>query len=438
MRLALALMFLDEAHWLRLHLPSMLPAVDGLIGLDGGSTDDSADVIRAFGGKVFERPFDWNFGAQAQALLDAVESEGYDAVLRLDPDEIITPEDIEIVRRELERGQYHLLLLPRIDFSFDRVSRSPDLDWPQWRAWLLHRGIRYHDFLVHETPKLPDGLLTWQMPVCIYHYGNLVDPYTRHWRGLTYKALIDKTPLPPFEPVPTPWYPTVPYHGTHPLDPEEIGLTAPFTDRPYRYHLDVNLLGDRAIEYGFVQLHIPAGRGRALDVGSGGIGTLSEAMQRAGWQVTALDQEEVAVPNGVTRLIGDVLTLDLPQYDLIVACSTVEHVGLAGRYGVTESVEDGDLLAMQKLRKALAPGGMLILTLPVGRDRVHSPMHRVYGERLEKLLEGFEVLSETYWLKRGGAWRVVGKQAALNSYSIAVSPTDWQGCVYGIGGLILC
>jgi len=120
------------------------------------------------------------------------------------------------------------------------------------------------------------------------------------------------------------------------------------------FHLSHNLAGDRDIEYRFVDLAIPAGAGRtALDVGSGGTSRVIDTLRRMGWGVSALDQEPMNVP--ATMIIGDILTVDLPKFDLIVACSTLEHVGLAGRYGATTMIEDGDLQAMRRLYDALAP-----------------------------------------------------------------------------------
>ncbi len=55
----------------------------------------------------------------------------------------------------------------------------------------------------------------------------------------------------------------------------------------------------------------------------------------------------------------------------------VEHVGL-GRY-CDPLDPDGDLKAMAELRRVLAPGGSLLLVVPVGRARVAFNAHRVYA-----------------------------------------------------------
>ena len=55
----------------------------------------------------------------------------------------------------------------------------------------------------------------------------------------------------------------------------------------------------------------------------------------------------------------------------------IEHIGL-GRYGDPLDV-DGDLKAMAELKRVLAPGGTLLLAVPVGRPRVQFNAHRIYS-----------------------------------------------------------
>jgi len=73
--------------------------------------------------------------------------------------------------------------------------------------------------------------------------------------------------------------------------------------------------------------------------------------------------------------------LGLPFADASVASlscmHTVEHIGL-GRYG--DPIDpDGDLKAMAELRRVLAPGGTLLLVVPVGQPRLMFNAHRIYS-----------------------------------------------------------
>jgi len=82
----------------------------------------------------------------------------------------------------------------------------------------------------------------------------------------------------------------------------------------------------------------------------------------------------------------------LHGYDLAVSISSFEHDGL-GRYGDPLN-PDGDFQAMKDVAKVLKPSGCLILSIPVGKDKLVWNAHRIYGEkRLPKLLEGWTVIA---------------------------------------------
>jgi SAM-dependent methyltransferase len=175
--------------------------------------------------------------------------------------------------------------------------------------------------------------------------------------------------------------------------------------------------GDRWVEWGFCVSRIPTEPGQVLDFGAD-IGFLSFAAAERGHEVVAFDRVEAALEYEHPRvrpLQGDILTHEFAgtRFDLILNCSTVEHVGLAGRYGSFER-ENGDLEAMKVLRGLLKPQGQMVVTVPVGQDAVFAPNHRVYGEqRLPRLLDGFAINEEQFWQKQDRHWVQVERAAAL-------------------------
>jgi SAM-dependent methyltransferase len=178
-----------------------------------------------------------------------------------------------------------------------------------------------------------------------------------------------------------------------------------------------SLEGDRWVEWAFCLSRLADGPGRTLDFGAD-VGFLSLAAAQRGHDVVALDRMPPAIPYrhpGVTPMHADIL--DRPfaddRFDQIVNCSSIEHVGLAGRYGSWDASE-GDLDAMSILRDVLAPGGRMILTIPVGRDQICRPRHRIYGEeRLPRLLDGFAPADEQFWMKRATGWEQAPREDAL-------------------------
>jgi SAM-dependent methyltransferase len=184
---------------------------------------------------------------------------------------------------------------------------------------------------------------------------------------------------------------------------------------------DEGLQGDRIVEWSFCLARLADGPGTTLDFGAD-IAFLSLAAAQRGHDVVALDRLPSALDyhhDRVEFVQADILDRPLAgrAFDQIVNCSSIEHVGLSGRYG-SEEAADGDLEAMAVLRDLLAPAGRMILTIPVGRDLVCAPKHRIYGaERLPRLLEGFRVAEEQFWRKDAGegVWKRTDREIALET-----------------------
>ncbi len=214
---------------------------------------------------------------------------------------------------------------------------------------------------------------------------------------------------------------------------------------PTRAHTccGVNLLGDRDIEWSWVASYMPSGPGEALDFGNGGSHLGLIAAQR-GFNVMAVDLEPVQWPYVHPRLRfvqGDILKLPLSKrhFDLVINCSTVEHVSLVGRYGVTVSRPDGDLEAMACLRELMKRGAVMLLTIPIGQDAVFAPLCRVYGaQRLPQLLEGYQVEKQVFWVKdtHQNQWVLCDRDTALNFKASAGSWDPLQN-VYALGCFVL-
>jgi Caenorhabditis protein of unknown function, DUF268 len=195
------------------------------------------------------------------------------------------------------------------------------------------------------------------------------------------------------------------------------------------------LIGDRSIEWSFCLARLTDGPGTTLDFGAD-VGFLSLAAAQRQHEVVALDRMPPALEYrhpGVTALQADILErpLEGKRFDQIINCSSVEHVGLAGRYGSFEDPR-GDLKAMAIMRDLLDADGRMIMTIPVGRDLVCAPLHRIYGhERLPQLLEGYSVEEAQYWRRDPAAsvWIELDRDDALQ--------TEGSAWFYALGLLVL-
>jgi SAM-dependent methyltransferase len=104
--------------------------------------------------------------------------------------------------------------------------------------------------------------------------------------------------------------------------------------------------------------------------------------------------------SGLETARADLLALPFPDRSLpsLSCLHVVEHIGL-GRYG--EPLEpEGDLGALRELARVIAPGGSLLLAVPVGRPRVVFNAHRIYGYAQviaavpELVLSGFALIPD--------------------------------------------
>jgi SAM-dependent methyltransferase len=83
---------------------------------------------------------------------------------------------------------------------------------------------------------------------------------------------------------------------------------------------------------------------------------------------------------GMTSERADLLSLPFGDNSVrsISCMHTIEHVGL-GRYG-DKLDPDGDIRAINELKRVLSPGGVLIFVVPIsGRSRIEFNSHRYYS-----------------------------------------------------------
>jgi SAM-dependent methyltransferase len=194
-----------------------------------------------------------------------------------------------------------------------------------------------------------------------------------------------------------------------------------------------DLDGEKVLDWGWCLAHLPhAPKQRILDVGCVQA-PITPAAIALGHEVIGVDTDRLnySLPN-LTFIQADFMDVNLidVQFDIVVLCSVVEHIGLGARYGQRE-IPDGDINAMGKVASLLKSEGRLILTIPVGRDMVFHPWHRIYGvERLPQLLRGFTVEQEHYLLKPVQAnWCETIKADALQ--------VDRAGISYALGQFVL-
>ena len=157
------------------------------------------------------------------------------------------------------------------------------------------------------------------------------------------------------------------------------------------------LVNERIVEHPFVfgaLAGLPPGA-RILDVG-GSESTVGLSLATLDHRVTVVDPRvhPLAHPN---LAHADCRLDELPapasgeRFDAAVVLSAVEHFGLE-HYGLDSVDERLDLAALARLRELVAPGGLLVLTVPFGERASVDDFQRVYDEAaLRELLAGWDV-----------------------------------------------
>ena len=132
---------------------------------------------------------------------------------------------------------------------------------------------------------------------------------------------------------------------------------------------------------------------RILDVG-GAESTVGLSLATLGHRVTVVDPRPhpLGHPN-LTHAACRLDELEPPpeRFDAAVALSAVEHFGLQ-HYGLDWRDPRADLAALATLRELVAPGGLLVLTVPFAEQATVDGFQRVYDEAgLRELLAGWDV-----------------------------------------------
>ena len=199
-----------------------------------------------------------------------------------------------------------------------------------------------------------------------------------------------------------------------------------------------NLKGDRYVEYSFAAANLyttieGVEMPWVLDVGS--VGSVLPAMVSQLCEVVGIDIRDyvkVAKFKNFEFILSDSRFLPFVShsFDSITAVSTIEHIGLAGRYGSPED-KSGDKKALRELIRVLKPTGKIIVTIPYGKATILKPYHRVYdSKKVQWLFNGLSIDKAFYYVKSaGGQWTRVSEEKA--------SEVDGSGRRYALGLFVL-
>lgn len=185
--------------------------------------------------------------------------------------------------------------------------------------------------------------------------------------------------------------------------------------RVARFRIVVN---ERVLEVPFALGRIEGVRGPILDVGCAD-STFPFMLAARGHDVVGLDIRPWSFPHPRFRFVlSDVRALPFRDHAFggISMISSVEHVGL-GFYGDAPD-HWGDVAACREAWRVLAPGGLLVLTVPFGQ-RAISKVQRVYdAPALAELLDGWIVEERRFFVRENSQWLPAEEASAAARESV--------------------
>ncbi len=143
---------------------------DELVIVDGGSTDNTVDIIRSKGIEPFFNKWEHNFGAQRNFAIDKAKNNW---CITLDPDERL----ISVAYNDVSFVLHNLIRMPYSSFRFYRANyiegELKDDNDSQFRLFRKDRNIRYageiHEVLVSINGLHPDFFLVDKNVLYIKH-----------------------------------------------------------------------------------------------------------------------------------------------------------------------------------------------------------------------------------------------------------------------------
>jgi glycosyltransferase involved in cell wall biosynthesis len=174
-RLSLCMIVKDEEKYIGSCLKSIKDFVDEMIIVDTGSSDQTVDICKSFGAKVF--PFPWN-GSFADARNHSLEQATGDWILWLDADERVDSSDGKKLKEILDYDDL-LLSVHLINFYGDHPDPYKTFDIAHTRLFQNNKGFKFvnriHEMLNStEVLKKHNASSTIKsVPIKILHYGYL-------------------------------------------------------------------------------------------------------------------------------------------------------------------------------------------------------------------------------------------------------------------------
>jgi len=167
MKLSVTIITLNEGKDLPRCLGSIKNLANEVIVVDSGSADETVEIAKKFGAKVFERRFD-NYANQKNFASQKAEE---DWILSIDADEEISEDLADEIKKAIFSDTYDAYSMPRRNIIFGKFIRhtrwQPELDR---HVWLWKKGVGKWEGEVHEELVVHGRVGKLKNPKIHYQY----------------------------------------------------------------------------------------------------------------------------------------------------------------------------------------------------------------------------------------------------------------------------
>ncbi len=169
MKLSLCMICKNEEKKIARCISSVKEKVDEIVVIDTGSTDQTIDIVKMLGAKVFEIPWEDDF---SKAKNYAISKSQGDWIIFLDADEYLMPSHLKYLRNyvlEAENGGNDSIFVEIVNLEEEKVLST----FKTLRIFKNHCNIRFKG-RIHESLTKKDGklnALNFTEPLSVLHDG---------------------------------------------------------------------------------------------------------------------------------------------------------------------------------------------------------------------------------------------------------------------------
>ena len=174
-RISLFIIAKNEAHRIAPCISSAQGLVSEVVVIDGDSTDNTAQVCKDLGARVYTRTFD-GFATQKNFALSKVTTEW---ALNLDADERLSPALKEEILRVVKAPQTAGYYLPFCNYFLGKKMRFSGLNKEKHLRLVRTAKAHYVGGLVHEGLEVEGPLATLKHPVNHFSYDTIEAYFTK-------------------------------------------------------------------------------------------------------------------------------------------------------------------------------------------------------------------------------------------------------------------